>query len=75
MLAQGQFSSAKRGGLAADVNSGLIFLKKKKMKNKLHKKKAEEGRETNDIEHKKNIENTNESKVGSLKASTKLTNI
>ena len=30
MLAQGQFSSAKRGGLAADVSSGLIFLKKKK---------------------------------------------
>ena len=27
MLAQGQSSSAKRGGLAADVNSGLIFLK------------------------------------------------
>ena len=30
MLAQGQSSSAKRGGLAADVRSGLIFLKKKK---------------------------------------------
>ena len=30
MLAQGQTSSAKRGGLAADVGSGLIFLKKKK---------------------------------------------
>ena len=30
MLAQGQSSSAKRGGLAADVISGLIFLKKKK---------------------------------------------
>ena len=28
MLAQGQSSSAKRGGLAADVSSGLIFLKK-----------------------------------------------
>ena len=28
MLAQGQSSSAKRGGLAA-VSSGLIFLKKK----------------------------------------------
>ena len=27
MLAQGQPSSAKRGGLAADVSSGLIFLK------------------------------------------------
>ena len=26
MLAQGQSSSAKRGGLAADVSSGLIFL-------------------------------------------------
>ena len=34
MLAQGQSSSAKRGGLAADVSSGLIFLKKKKTKNK-----------------------------------------
>ena len=30
MLAQGQSLSAKRGGLAADVSSGLIFLKKKK---------------------------------------------
>ena len=29
MLAQGHSSSAKRGGLAADVSSGLIFLKKK----------------------------------------------
>ena len=29
MLAQGQSSSAKRGGLAADVSSRLIFLKKK----------------------------------------------
>ena len=29
MLAQGQSSSAKRGGLAADVSSGVIFLKKK----------------------------------------------
>ena len=28
MLAQGQSSSEKRGGLEADVNSGLIFLKK-----------------------------------------------
>ena len=28
MLAQGQSSSARRGGLAADVRSGLIFLKK-----------------------------------------------
>ena len=33
MLAQGQPSSAKRGGLAAGVSSGLIFLKKQnKMK-------------------------------------------
>ena len=32
MLAQGQSSSAKRGGLVADVSSGLIFLKKKKEK-------------------------------------------
>ena len=30
MLAQGQSSSAKRGGLAVDVSSGLIFLGKKK---------------------------------------------
>ena len=30
MFAQGQSSSAKRGGLAADVSWGLIFLKKKK---------------------------------------------
>ena len=33
MLAQGQSSPAKRGGLAADVSSGLIFLQKKKKKN------------------------------------------
>ena len=32
MLVQGQFSSAKRGGLVADVSSGLILLKKKKEK-------------------------------------------
>ena len=30
MLAQGRSSSAKRGGLTAEVSSGLIFLKKKK---------------------------------------------
>src|SRR3712207_5896662 len=30
MLAQSQSSLAKRGGLAADVRSGLIFLQKKK---------------------------------------------
>ena len=30
MLAQGQSSSAKRGGLVADVSSGLIFLGEKK---------------------------------------------
>ena len=34
MLAQGQSSPAKRGRLAADVSSGLIFLKKKKGKEK-----------------------------------------
>ena len=34
MLAQGQSSSAKRG-LAADVSSGLIFLKTKQNKTKL----------------------------------------
>ena len=39
MLAQGQSSSAKRGGLAADVSSGLIFLKEKK-KEKLGKPRA-----------------------------------
>ena len=32
MIAQGQSSSAKRGGLAADVSSGLIFLKNKQTK-------------------------------------------
>ena len=37
MLAQGQSSSAKRGGLAVDVSSGLIFLQKKK---KILKKKT-----------------------------------
>ena len=35
MLAQGQFSSAKRGGLAADVSSGLIFLKNEKQTNEV----------------------------------------
>ena len=34
MLAQGQSSSAKRGGLVADVSSGLIFLKKRKKERK-----------------------------------------
>ena len=29
MLAQGQSSSAIKGGLAADISSGLIFLTKK----------------------------------------------
>ena len=29
MLAQGNLPQQKRGGLAADVSSGLIFLKKK----------------------------------------------
>ena len=38
MLAQGQSSSAKRGGLAA-VSSGLIFLKKKKKMQNERKKK------------------------------------
>ena len=32
LLAQHQSSSAKRGGLAADVSSGLIFLKTNKQK-------------------------------------------
>ena len=32
MLAQGQSSSEKRGGLAEHVSSGLIFLKKKKVR-------------------------------------------
>ena len=36
MLAQGQSSSAKRGGLA-DVSSGLIFLKTKKKKQQQQK--------------------------------------
>ena len=40
MLAQGQSYLAKRGGLAADVGSGLAFLKKKKIK----KIKKERGR-------------------------------
>ena len=34
MLAQGWSPSPKRGGLAADVSSGLIFLKKKKERKK-----------------------------------------
>ena len=45
MLAQGQSSSAKRRGLAADVSSGLVFLKKNKKKNpkKLHTPKMASG--------------------------------
>ena len=39
MLAQGQSSSARGGGLAADVSSGLIFLKRKKKKQKPTKQK------------------------------------
>ena len=39
MLAQGQSSSAKRGGLAV-VSSGLIFLKKKKKKKKIWQKRT-----------------------------------
>ena len=34
MLVQGQSSSGKGGGLAADVNSGLVFLKTKQKKTK-----------------------------------------
>ena len=44
MLAQGQSSLAKRGGLVADVSLGLIFLRKKKkrpMESKLSKEKKE----------------------------------
>ena len=46
MLAQGQSSSAKRGGLAADICSGLIFLKKKKKKKK-KKNFEKKGEDTN----------------------------
>ena len=45
MLAQGQSSLAKRGGLAADVSAGLIFLKKKK-KNFYKSNKKEDNLET-----------------------------
>ena len=38
MLTQGQSSSAKRGGLAVDISSGLIFLKNKNNNNKKQKK-------------------------------------
>ena len=41
MLAQGQSSSAKRGGLVADVSSELIFLKEKKKKKEKNLKKRE----------------------------------
>ena len=41
MLAQGQSSPAKRGGLAADVSSGMVFLKKKKKKKKEKKKRSQ----------------------------------
>ena len=40
MWAQGQGSSAKRGGLAADVSSGLIFLKNKKRKKESERKSS-----------------------------------
>lgn len=65
MLAQGQSSSAKRGGLAA-VSSGLIFLKKTKhthtqppQKTTKHNKKYSQGYKTSEIfsqkTHLKNI--------------------
>ena len=38
MLAQGQSSLAKRGGMAADVSSGLIFLKKRKKEKEMKSK-------------------------------------
>ena len=37
MLAQGQSSSAKRGGLAEDISSRVIFLKKKRKEKKKRK--------------------------------------
>ena len=39
MLAQGQASSAKVGGLAVDVSSGLIFLKKESNNNLVYSHK------------------------------------
>ena len=45
MLAQGQSSSAKRGGLAADVSSGLMFLKNKKIWEPCGKLEAARGEE------------------------------
>ena len=42
MLAQGQSSSAKRGGLAVDVSPGLIFLKKEKKKKEWVRRAGEE---------------------------------
>ena len=42
MLAQGQSSSAKRGGLAADVRSRLIFFFKKLIENFADKKTISE---------------------------------
>ena len=47
MLAQGQSSSAKRGGLAADVSSGLIFLKKEKEKKILELASSQPGLQWN----------------------------
>ena len=46
MLDQGQSPSAKRGGLAADVCSGLIFLKKKK---------EEKGNKTDELNRKQTV--------------------
>ena len=50
MLAQGQSASEKRGGLATDVSSGLILLKKKKKilnKVEVRKRKRQEGTSAN----------------------------
>ena len=64
MLAQRQSSSAKRRGLAADISSGLIFLKTKTKRNSLNtyikkEKKEEKMRVVNETENKQKKDNFN----------------
>ena len=55
MLAQGQSSAVKGGGLAADVSSGLIFLKKEKKKEhslSFHSGKGPVGKQSAQLQRK-----------------------
>ena len=61
MFAQGQPSSTKRGGLAADVRSGIIFLKRRKRKEKKYLKQMKKI-----ISAKKKVEDKKKNQMGIL---------